>query len=164
MRSISSGSIKTTEQHASFKIRSFWTLRCDSVSFFESSRPSTSKSSGRITAATTKGPAKAPRPTSSTPAAPLTASSRPEVLISACHNSSSKAASVAQLVRAPDCDSGGRGFKSRYSPQTLSSKFPTRFAYSPGNKYLFFFAPFSSANLVPNLADLSGIWLPTVKV
>lgn len=27
-----------------------------------------------------------------------------------------RAASIAQLVRAPDCDSGGRGFKSRYSP------------------------------------------------
>lgn len=26
---------------------------------------------------------------------------------------------VAQLVRVPDCDSGGRGFKSRLSPQFL---------------------------------------------
>ena len=28
-------------------------------------------------------------------------------------------AGIAQLVRAPDCGSGGRGFKSRYSPQAL---------------------------------------------
>ncbi len=28
---------------------------------------------------------------------------------------------IAQLVRAPDCGSGGRGFKSRYSPHMLPS-------------------------------------------
>lgn len=32
---------------------------------------------------------------------------------------------IAQLVRAPDCGSGGRGFKSRYAPQSLPS-FPPR--------------------------------------
>lgn len=32
-------------------------------------------------------------------------------------------AGVAQLVRAPDCDSGGRGFKSLHSP-TFSLSFP----------------------------------------
>ena len=31
--------------------------------------------------------------------------------------------SVAQLVRAPDCGSGGRGFNSRHSPQVFSSEF-----------------------------------------
>ena len=28
---------------------------------------------------------------------------------------------IAQLVRAPDCDSGCRGFESRYSPQSLNN-------------------------------------------
>jgi len=41
---------------------------CSCVSFLESSRPSNSKSSGRMTAAATTGPAKGPLPASSTPA------------------------------------------------------------------------------------------------
>ena len=36
-------------------------------------------------------------------------------------------AGIAQLVRAPDCGSGGRGFKSRYSPQVFyGTKAPYR--------------------------------------
>ena len=50
------------------KIRSYAVSRWPAVSSFESFTPSRSKSSGKITAAATSGPASAPRPASSAPA------------------------------------------------------------------------------------------------
>lgn len=34
---------------------------------------------------------------------------------------------VAQLVRAPDCGSGGRGFETRLSPQVFKGRFSSTF-------------------------------------
>src|SRR5215510_13518265 len=42
-------------------------------------------------------------------------------LFSAVYNLIDFAAGIAQLVRAPDCGSGGRGFETHYPPLTLGS-------------------------------------------
>ncbi len=70
IRSISSGSTSATAQITSgcAVILSYRSSRRFAVSFLESSRYPGSKSRGRITAAADTGPARGPRPASSTPA------------------------------------------------------------------------------------------------
>jgi hypothetical protein len=45
-----------------------------------------------------------------------------EADISAIYNLIDFAAGIAQLVRAPDCGSGGRGFETHYPPSSSSTK------------------------------------------
>ncbi len=46
-----------------------------------------------------------------------------------CYNAKLKSVAVAQLVRAPLCESGGRGFKSRQPPQNM-----TKITYTVGSE------------------------------
>ena len=75
-RSMSAGEISATDQHRARSItRSYSQSRVPGSSFLESSRPSIGRDGSRITAAATTGPARGPRPASSTPAiGPFTAS------------------------------------------------------------------------------------------
>lgn len=78
MRSISSAATVATEYTTSpWEVRTSKNFsRRAGVSFFESFSSPNAKSSGRITAAATTGPAKGPRPASSTPATGMRPSER----------------------------------------------------------------------------------------
>lgn len=127
-RSTSAGATMTMLYSAYSVMRRKRVSRCSAVSFFESLRPWGLKFWGRRTAATTRGPAIGPRPASSTPAVWESNGRGVVGLILGRYLGGGpwglvgldiigfRVASIAQLVRAPDCDSGGRRFKPGYSP------------------------------------------------
>lgn len=66
---------------------------------------------------------------------------------------------VAQLVRAPDCGSGGRGFDPRHSPKKMKGCYSQPFLFYPMERENYFlFIPLIIISRI--LAAAAGIFVP----